>query len=212
MTNIFDFLLHADKYLTIIISNYGYWVYGVLFIIIFLETGLVVTPFLPGDSLLFIAGTFAAVKLINIWVLLILLSIAAIAGDSLNYAIGSFLGPRIFKKETGIFFRKDYLIKTEKFYEKHGAKTIVLARFIPIIRTFAPLIAGVGRMKYSKFFAYNIIGGILWVAIFLFAGYLFGNIPFVKDNLTLIVIAIIVVSAIPVIIEFLKQKFFKHKK
>ncbi len=193
-----DFLFHIDKYLNIFIINYGFFVYAITFIVIFVETGLVIMPFLPGDTLLFVAGTFASLGSLNIFILLIILSLAAILGDSINYLIGNKLGRKAFDSE-GRFFNKKYLIATEEFYEKHGNKTIIIARFIPVIRTFAPFAAGIGKMKYPRFLAYNIIGGIAWVFIFVLGGYFFGNIPFVKENFGLVVLAIIFISLLPLI-------------
>ena len=193
-----DFLFHIDKYLNIFIINYGFFVYAITFIVIFVETGLVIMPFLPGDTLLFVAGTFASLGSLNIFILLIILSLAAILGDSINYLIGNKLGRKAFDSE-GRFFNKKYLIATEEFYEKHGNKTIIIARFIPVIRTFAPFVAGIGKMKYPRFLAYNIIGGIAWVFIFVLGGYFFGNIPFVKENFGLVVLAIIFISLLPLI-------------
>ena len=200
-----EILLHLDKYLTIVIQKFGVGSYFILFLIIFAETGLVITPFLPGDSLLFAVGAFAAQGTLSIITLFVILSIAAILGDSLNYSIGKFLGPKVFTQDSK-YFKKKYLLKTEQFYEKHGPKTIVIARFLPIIRTFAPFVAGIGRMKYAKFIGYNIIGGISWVAIFIFGGYFFGNIPIVKENFAVVIIAIILASLIPGIIEIIKHK------
>lgn len=202
---IVNFILHIDKYLGPIIQNYGGWTYGLLFLIIFIETGLVVMPFLPGDSLLFAVGAFAAQGFLSPITLLILLSVAAVAGDTVNYWIGHRLGKKIFERDRP-FINEEYLRRTQNFYEKHGKKTIILARFIPIIRTFAPFVAGVGKMDYWIFASYNIIGGILWVAIGVFSGYLFGNIPFVKENFSLIIIAIVVISVIPAIIEFWRHR------
>ena len=179
-----DFVLHMDVHLNEIISNYGVWTYGILFFVIFMETGFVVTPFLPGDSLLFAAGTFAALGSLNPFYLFLLLTVAAILGDTVNYSIGHYIGPRAFSGEIK-FLKQEHLDKTQEFYEKHGGKTIILARFIPIIRTFAPFVAGVGIMKYKKFILYNVAGGIAWVAIFTFLGYFFGNIEFVKKNFEL---------------------------
>lgn len=201
--NLIDLFLHLDKHLAEIIRNYGTWTYLILFAIIFMETGLVVTPFLPGDSLLFAAGTFASPALgsaLNIWVLWGLLVLAAILGDTVNYWIGHFIGPRAFSGEIR-FLKKEYLDRTHAFYEKHGGKTIVLARFIPIIRTFAPFVAGIGAMSYGRFIAYNVIGGVAWVSIFLFLGYFFGTLPFVQHNFTVVVLAIIAISVMPVIFE-----------
>src|SRR3990167_3458381 len=202
LNSIIDFILHIDKYLNILIQNYGTLVYVILFLVIFVETGLVIMPFLPGDSLLFVAGTFAAADSLNVYVLFAILSVAAIIGDTVNYWIGNYFGEKIFAK----FIKKEYLEKTKLFYEKYGKKTIIFARFIPIIRTFAPFVAGVGKMNYAFFLSYNIIGGISWVAIFIFAGYFFGNIPFVKDNLAVIILAIIIISIIPPMVEYYRHK------
>lgn len=203
---IIDFILHIDKYLYVLIQDYGTWVYLVMFVVVFIETGLVVMPFLPGDSLLFVSGTFAAAGSLNVYILFIILSIAAIIGDTVNYWLGKYFGEKVFSR----FINKKYIEKTKHFYEKHGKKTIVLARFVPIIRTFAPFIAGIGKMNYITFLSYNIIGGISWVGLFIFAGYLFGNLTFVKENLTLITLAIIFVSLIPAIVEYFRTKAKKH--
>jgi len=200
-----DFVLHMDVYLNDIIANYGVWTYGILFFIIFLETGFVITPFLPGDSLLFAAGTFAALGSLNPIYLFLLLSVAAVIGDTVNYSIGHYIGPKAFSGEIK-FLKKDHLDKTQEFYEKHGGKTIILARFIPIIRTFAPFVAGIGTMKYSKFILYNVVGGISWVAIFISLGYFFGNIPVVAKNFELVIFAIIFISFIPPVLEFFKAR------
>lgn len=202
--NPIDFILHVDKYIGEFIKNYGSLTYGILFLIIFLETGLVITPFLPGDSLLFVAGAFAAKEVMNVFVLFIVLSIAAILGDSVNYWIGNYFGEKVFVKSR--FFKKEYLEKTKEFYKKYGGKTIILARFVPFVRTFAPFVAGVGKMKYSLFFAYNVIGGILWVGIFVFAGYFFGEIPWVERNLTLVLFIIIFISILPPVWEYFKNR------
>ena len=201
-----DFFMHLDKNLALIIQSYGTFTYIILFLIIFCETGLVIAPFLPGDSLLFAAGALAASGMLNVVFLFILFSLAAIIGDSVNYLIGNLIGPRIFHEKSR-FLKKEYLTKTQNFYEKHGGKTIIIARFIPMIRTFAPFVAGIGKMKYKKFIAYNIIGGILWVSIFLFTGYFFGTLPFVKNNFSLVIIAIIIISIIPAIFEYLRCKY-----
>ena len=201
-----DFFIHLDKYLPIIVQSFGIWAYVLVFIVIFCETGLVVTPILPGDSLLFALGAIAAQGALNIEALCVLLCVAAILGDTVNYAIGHFIGPKVFHYEDSRFFKKEYLIKTHQFYEKHGGKTIVIARFMPIIRTFAPFVAGVGAMSYSKFIIYNITGGIAWVCLFLLGGYFFGNIPSVKSNFTLVIIAIVIISVMPGVIEYLRQK------
>ncbi len=202
--NLIDFILNIDKYLEIMINNYGLGVYIVIFAIIFLETGLVVTPFLPGDSLLFISGAFAGTGNLNLIILLLIFSIAAILGDSMNYWIGSFFGEKVFSKAKLI--KQEHLDKTKEFYKKHGGKTIILARFMPIIRTFAPFVAGIGKMNYARFLAFNIIGGVFWVCTFVFAGYYFGKIPIIQKNLTEIIIIIILVSVLPIIIEFFRIK------
>lgn len=196
--------MHLDKYINILIQDFGVWTYLILFLIVFCETGLVVTPFLPGDSLLFAAGAFAAQGSLDVLWLFIILSVAAVIGDTVNYWIGHFIGPKVFQKENVRFFKKEYLERTHQFYEKYGGETIIIARFIPIIRTFAPFVAGIGKMTYWKFISYNIIGGIGWVAIFTFGGYFFGNIPFVKQHFTLIIAAIIIISILPGVIEFIR--------
>ena len=203
--NLVDLFLHLDKYLEEIIKNYGTLTYLILFVVIFIETGLVATPFLPGDSLLFAAGAFAGLGSLNIFVLYGLLSLAAILGDTANYWIGHYIGPRAFSGNIR-FLKKEYLDRTHAFYEKHGGKTIILARFIPIIRTFAPFVAGIGAMSYGKFITYNIVGGLLWVASFLSLGYFFGNLPVVEKNFSLVIIAIILISVMPAVIEFIKEK------
>lgn len=209
-----DLILHLDEHLSSIIQNYGTWTYLILFAIIFMETGLVVTPFLPGDSLLFAAGTFASPALgsaLNIGLLWVLLVAAAIIGDTVNYWIGHYIGPRAFSGEIR-FLKKDYLDRTHEFYEKHGGKTIILARFVPIVRTFAPFVAGVGEMKYGRFLTYNVVGAILWVSIFTLGGYYFGNLPFVKENFSLVVVAIIIISVLPAVYEIVKDRLNKQSK
>jgi membrane-associated protein len=210
LSQVIDVFLHLDKYLTQIISEYGTWTYLILFLVIFVETGLVVMPFLPGDSLLFAAGALAAnpANDLNVVLLIGLLFIAAFLGDTLNYTIGDYIGPKVFKRDYR-FLKREYLLQTQAFYDKHGGKTIIFARFIPIIRTFAPFVAGVGTMKYSRFISYNIIGGFLWVVAFTIIGYFFGNLPIVKKNFTLVIFAIIFISILPPIIEYAKQKFLK---
>ena len=203
--------MHMDQHLDWIIRSYGVWTYAILFCIIFLETGLVVTPFLPGDSLLFAAGTFCALGSIDVASILISLSVAAIGGDTVNYWIGHATGPKAFSKEKSRFLNKEYLERTHRFYERYGGKTIILARFVPIIRTFAPFVAGIGSMTYSRFIVFNVAGGIAWVALFVSAGYFFGNIPFIKSNFTLVIMAIIVISVLPGVIEFLRERS-RHKK
>jgi membrane-associated protein len=207
LNSFIEIVLHLDKYLDIVIRNYGTWTYVLLFLIIFCETGLVVTPFLPGDSLLFAVGTFAALGSIDIRWLVVLLSLAAILGDNVNYWIGYFTGPRVFSREKSRFLNKEYLDRTHRFYEKYGGKTIVIARFIPIIRTFAPFVAGIGRMTYRRFTLYNIVGGIAWILIFVLGGYFFGNIPLIKRNFEIVILAIIFISVLPGIVEFLRHRF-----
>jgi membrane-associated protein len=206
ISHFIEFVLHLDDHLNQMIGDLGGWVYLVLFLIVFLETGLVVTPFLPGDSLLFAAGTLTAIGALDIRWVIILLAIAAILGDSVNYAIGKFLGPKVFYKETGKFFKKEYLERTQRFYEKYGSKTIVLARFIPIIRTFAPFVAGIGRMNYKLFLFYNCLGGILWVTLCVSAGYFLGNIPVVKHNFSIVILIIIFISMLPILFEIWKHR------
>jgi len=200
-----DFILHMDVHLSEIIQSYGVWTYFILFLIIFCETGLVVTPFLPGDSLLFAAGAFAAKGDLNVAMLFLLLSVAAVLGDTVNYWAGKIVGPRIFHKERVRFLNREYLDRTHRFYERYGGKTIIIARFIPIIRTFAPFVAGIGSMTYARFISYNIVGGVIWIAAFAFAGYYFGNIAIVKKNFTLVIFAIIIISVLPAVVEFLRQ-------
>jgi membrane-associated protein len=201
-----DFFIHLDVHLAAIIQQYGVWTYAILFFIIFAETGFVVTPFLPGDSLIFAAGAFAAKGSLDVWWIFILLSLAAILGNTANYWIGYWVGPGILRKEKIPFIKKAYLEKTHRFYEKHGGKTVIFARFIPIIRTFAPFVAGVGYMTYGRFSIYNVTAGIAWVALFNFAGYFFGNIPAVKHNFTLVIFVIIFVSILPPVIEYLRHR------
>lgn len=198
--------LHLDHYIQALTIQLGPWMYGLLFGIIFIETGLIVWPFLPGDSLLFAAGSISAISDLNVHYLAILLTIAAILGDTLNYALGKWLGPKVFNKQQSLFFNKQYLTKAHAFYEKYGAKTIVLARFIPIIRSFAPFVAGIGKMKYGKFLTYNIFGAIAWIYSFLYISHWFGNLPIIKNNFSLIVIGIIVVSLLPPCIELILQR------
>jgi membrane-associated protein len=198
-----DFFLHLDVHLGEIIRNYGTWTYGILFLIIFVETGLVVMPLLPGDSLLFAAGTFAALGDLDPWLLCGLLITAAILGDTVNYWIGKAIGPRAFSGNVR-FLKQEYLLKTQHFYEKHGGKTIILARFVPIVRTFAPFVAGVGTMHYPRFLAYNVVGAVVWVTMFVWLGYLFGNIPAVKERFSLVILGIILVSVLPIAVEMFK--------
>jgi len=206
-----DFFIHLDRYLPLIVESFGLWAYVIVFLVIFCETGLVVTPVLPGDSLLFALGALAALGALHIEALLILLCLAAIVGDSVNYAIGHYIGPKVFHYEESRFFKKKYLLKTHDFYERHGGKTIIIARFMPFIRTFAPFVAGVGAMSYSRFILYNITGGIAWVAIFLLGGYFFGNIPAVKSNFTIVIVAIILISVMPGFIAYFRQQYLARK-
>lgn len=206
MKELLDLFLHLDVHLQTVIQHYGLWTYVILFLIIFCETGLVVTPILPGDSLLFAAGAFAASGALDLTTLLGLLSVAAILGDAVNYTIGHFMGPKVFTQEDSRIFKKEYLERTHQFYETYGGKTIIIARFVPIVRTFAPFVAGVGSMTYWRFASYNVVGGILWITICTVAGYLFGNIPIVKQNFTLVIFAIIFISILPGLIEYLRQR------
>lgn len=203
-----DVFLHLDKHLNQIMIDYGTWTYVILFLIIFIETGLVIMPFLPGDSLLFAAGALAAIdgSPLNVLLLMLLLFIAAFLGDTLNYSIGNFIGPKVFSRDFR-FLKREYLLKTQEFYNKHGGKTIIFARFIPIIRTFAPFVAGVGTMRYSKFMAYNILGGFIWVVGFVGLGFFFGNLEIIKKNFTLVIFGIIILSIMPPVVEYLKQRF-----
>jgi len=198
-----DLFLHLDTYLDTIITQYGAWTYGILFAVIFVETGLVIMPFLPGDSLLFAAGTFAALGSLNLWYLLGLLMVAAVLGDTVNYSIGHYLGERAYNIK---WIKKEYLEKTHAFFEKHGGIAIFLARFVPIVRTFAPFVAGIGKMSYGYFITYNFIGGITWVALFTVAGYFFGNIPFVRHNFEYVIIVIILISVLPMVFEWMKAR------
>ncbi len=205
---IIDFILHIDVHLAELVAQYGAWVYGILFLILFCETGLVVTPFLPGDSLLFVAGALAALpgNDLNVHLMVSLMAVAAIVGDALNYTIGRLFGERLFRNPNSKIFRRSYLDQTHKFYEKHGGKTIILARFVPIVRTFAPFVAGMGHMSYRHFAAYNVIGALVWVLLFTYAGYLFGNVPIVQNNLKLLIVAIIVLSILPGVVEIWRHK------
>ncbi len=201
-----DLFLHLDQHLTWVFENYGLWTYLILFLIIFCETGLVVTPFLPGDSLLFGVGALAAGSSLNVGWLFILLSIAAVMGDAVNYWIGYKIGSKLLQREDSRFIKKEYIDRTHRFYEKYGGKTIIFARFVPIIRTFAPFVAGIGRMSYWHFAVYNVVGGLVWISSFLYAGYFFGNIPVVKKNFTLVILGIIVVSILPGVIELVRAR------
>ena len=202
-----DFVLHLDRHLDVVIRSYGVWTYFLLFTIVFCETGLVVTPILPGDSLLFAVGTFAALGSLDLWWVLVSLSVAAIAGDTVNYWIGHLVGPKVFTRKKSRFLKQEYLRRTHQFYEKYGGKTIIIARFVPIIRTFAPFVAGIGSMTYLRFVIYNIVGGVAWIMILVLAGYFFGNVPVVKRNFSLVIVAIIIISIMPGVIEFLRHKY-----
>jgi membrane-associated protein len=207
ITYLIDFILHLDVHLTELITQYGSWTYVILFLVIFMETGLVVTPFLPGDSLLFAAGALTALKgsPLNVVLLWSLLAIAAIVGDSVNYSIGKYIGPKAFTSKSRLL-KREYLEQAQAFYKKYGRITIFLARFVPIIRTFAPFVAGIGEMPYGYFISYNIFGGIVWTALFTFGGFFFGNLPFVKENFSLVVIAIVVISVLPAVVEVIKAR------
>ena len=206
LSSFFDIVLHLDKHLVLLVEQYGTWVYAILFVIIFSETGLVVTPFLPGDSLLFVAGAVAALGGMDIGILLAVLCAAAVLGNMVNYQIGRLIGPRVFHWENSRFFNKAALEKTQAFYERHGGKTLVISRFLPLFRTFAPFVAGVGRMSYGRFTFFNLIGGCGWALSLTLAGYWFGNIAWVKQNLTTVILAIIVVSLLPVIVGWWRQR------
>lgn len=201
-----DVILHLDKHLAELVANYGPWVYAILFLIIFCETGLVVTPFLPGDSLLFVTGALAGAGMLDPTLLIVGLSVAAILGNTTNYWIGRYIGPAVFERKDSRIFKKAYLERTEQFYARHGGKTIVITRFVPIVRTFAPFVAGVGRMPHGRFQAYNVAGGIFWVGSLVIAGIVFGNTPFVKNNLTAVIFGIIFLSILPGIIEFIRHR------
>ncbi len=205
LKTVLDFFLHIDKNLEWVISTYGVLTYGILFFVIFMETGFVVTPFLPGDSLIFATGVFAARGSFNYILIYLILLIAAFLGDTVNYWIGHFIGPVAFEGKNK-FLKKEYLDKAQKFYEKHGGKAIVLARFVPIVRTFAPFVAGIGKMNYAKFISFNLLGGFLWVSLFMWAGYFFGNLPLVRDNFHLVMVVIVMISVVPIIMEWWKAK------
>ena len=208
---VIDFILHIDQHLTALSAQYGMWIYAILFLIIFCETGLVATPFLPGDSLLFAAGGIAAVGGMNVHIMVLILLIAAILGDAVNFMIGKYFGAKLFSNPDSKIFRRAYLEKTHAFYEKHGGKTIIIARFVPIVRTFAPFVAGMGDMHYGRFIRYNIIGALAWVLLFSYLGYFFANIPLVKNNLGLVLGAIIVISILPAVIEIVRAKYAAKK-
>ncbi len=209
--HLIDFILHIDLHLKDLCTDYGSWVYLILFIIIFCETGLVVTPILPGDSLLFAMGSMAAIGGLNVWLALILISMAAILGDSVNYAIGNFAGPKVFRDDQARFLNKEYLRRTHAFYERHGGKTIVIARFLPIIRTFAPFVAGIGSMTYPRFLLYNVFGGVLWTLTFILAGYWFSSLPFIKENFSLVIMMLVLIPGIPALVEFIRIRMDRKK-
>lgn len=205
---IIDFILHIDAHLAELVAEYGIWVYGILFLILFCETGLIVTPFLPGDSLLFVAGAIASLPTndLNVHLMVVLMIVAAILGDAVNYTIGRLFGEKLFSNPNSKIFRRSYLDKTHAFYERHGGKTIILARFVPIVRTFAPFVAGMGHMSYRRFALYNVTGALVWVLLFTYAGYLFGNLPLIQENLKLLIVGIIVLSVLPGVIELIRHK------
>ena len=205
LSDLFSFFLHLDRHLAELAGQYGNWLYGILFLIVFCETGLVVTPFLPGDSLLFASGALAAVGSLNIHALFLLLTVAAILGDTVNYAAGHYFGEKVFSSDARVL-KQEYLDRTHAFFERHGGKTIVIARFVPIIRTFAPFVAGAGRMTYRHFLFYNVTGAIAWTASFLYGGYFFGNLPFVKQNFSLVILAIIILSLMPGVVEYWRHR------
>ncbi|WP_018411722.1 DedA family protein [Methyloversatilis thermotolerans] len=202
-----DILLHLDRHLAMLVENYGAWVYAILFLIVFCETGLVVTPFLPGDSLLFVAGALAAAGGMHIGLLIVLLIVAAVLGDAVNYSVGAWFGPKVFRWEDSRFFNRAAFERTHAFYEKHGGKTVIIARFMPLIRTFAPFVAGVAQMSYPRFALFNVSGAVIWVVSLTLAGYWFGNLPWVKQNLTLVILAIIAISLAPLAVAWVKAKF-----
>lgn len=206
-----DIILHLDQHLDTVIRNYGVWTHLLLFLIIFCETGLVVTPVLPGDSLLFAVGTIAALGSLDLAWTIASLSIAAVAGDTVNYWIGNLVGPKVFTQENSRFFKKEYLDRTHQFYERYGGKTIIIARFVPIVRTFAPFVAGIGSMTYVRFIVYNVVGGVGWVMSLVLAGFFFGNVPIVKSNFSIVILAIIVISVMPGVIEFARQRYGQRR-
>jgi membrane-associated protein len=207
-----SFILHIDQHLQTLCANYGLWVYAILFVIVFCETGLVVTPFLPGDSLLFAVGSLAAIGALDVTLGMILLAGAAIAGDTVNYWAGNYVGPKVFYEAHSRFLNKEYLRRTHAFYERHGGKTIIIARFLPIIRTFAPFVAGIGSMTYSRFLVFNVAGGVLWVSLLVLGGYLFGNIPFIKRNFSLVILALIIIPGLPSLVEFIRIQVRRRKQ
>jgi membrane-associated protein len=207
-----DFVLHIDRHLRALCTDYGTWVYVILFVIVFCETGLVVTPFLPGDSLLFAVGSMAAIGALDLYGVMLILIVAAILGDTVNYAAGHYVGPRVFHEDHGRFLNKEYLLRTHRFYEKHGGKTIVIARFLPIIRTFAPFVAGIGSMSYPRFLFFNVFGGVLWVLLFVLSGYWFGNMPVVQKNFSLVILALVLIPAIPSVVEVVRIQLARRRQ
>jgi len=209
--DLLEIILHLDRHLLDLCTQYGAWVYAILFVIVFCETGLVVTPFLPGDSLLFAVGSLAAINALDLTTSIVLLIAAAILGDTVNYWIGDYVGPKVFHKENSRFLNKEYLIRTHQFYEKHGGKTIIIARFLPIIRTFAPFVAGIGSMTYKRFLMFNVVGGALWVLLFVPAGYFFGSVPFVKNNFSLVILALVLIPGIPSVVEVVRMQLKRRR-
>jgi membrane-associated protein len=212
LQDILEIIIHLDRHLFELCTQYGAWVYAILFVIIFCETGLVVTPFLPGDSLLFAVGSLAAIKALDLPTSMTLLIAAAVLGDTANYWIGNYVGPKIFYAEHSRLLNKEYLLRTHRFYEKHGGKTIIIARFLPIIRTFAPFVAGIGSMTYRRFLLFNVVGGALWVSLFIPAGYFFGSVPLVKNNFSLVIIALILIPGIPTVVEVIRMQLKRRKE
>ena len=211
LQDILEIILHLDRHLLDLCTQYGAWVYAILFVIVFCETGLVVTPFLPGDSLLFAVGSLAAINALDLTLSIVLLLTAAILGDTVNYWIGDYVGPKVFHQENSRFLNKEYLVRTHQFYEKHGGKTIIIARFLPIIRTFAPFVAGIGSMTYKRFLMFNVVGGALWVLLFVPAGYFFGSVPIVKNNFSLVIIALVLIPGIPSVVEVIRMQLRRRK-
>ena len=211
LQDLLEIILHLDRHLLDLCTQYGAWVYAILFVIVFCETGLVVTPFLPGDSLLFAVGSLAAINALDLTLSIVLLLTAAILGDTVNYWIGDYVGPKVFHQENSRFLNKEYLVRTHRFYEKHGGKTIIIARFLPIIRTFAPFVAGIGSMTYKRFLMFNDVGGALWVLLFVPAGYFFGSVPFVKNNFSLVILALVLIPGIPSVVEVVRMQLKRRK-
>jgi membrane-associated protein len=210
--DIIEILIHLDRHLYDLCTAYGAWVYAIMFVIVFCETGLVVTPFFPGDSLLFAAGSLAAINALDLTSSMIVFALAAILGDTVNYWIGDYVGPKVFYQEKSRLFNKEYLVRTHRFYEKHGGKTIIIARFLPIIRTFAPFVAGIGSMTYGRFLLYNVLGGVLWVAVFVPAGYFFGSVPLVKNNFSLVIMALVLIPGIPTVVEVIRMQLKRRRE